>query len=179
MKFADKIQISPEYELCEITNEHINELFVIYSDAEILHYTDSDIHNNISDTQKLIDKIKKARIDNTKLYFGINSVNETKLIGTVGIYDINFKHSFASIGCILHKNYWRKGIMTKALQALIKYSFEEIKLNRLEAQVFENHIASANLFRKLNFKEDGILRQNFLIDGKFENSIMFSKLKND
>ena len=76
----------------------------------------------------------------------------------------------------LNKKYWRKGIMTSGIQALIDYSFTTLNLNRLEAQVFEFHTASIALFRKLKFTEEGILRKNFLIEGKFENSIMFSML---
>ena len=177
MSFNHNIPLSIKgFELREITNNAIFDLFEIYSDKEILRYTDSELHKTLDDTHKFIAKIEEKQVLKLCMYIGIFSKTENKLIGTLAIYDINYKHSFASIACVLNKKYWRKGIMTSGIQALIDYSFTTLNLNRLEAQVFEFHTASIALFRKLKFTEEGILRKNFLIEGKFENSIMYSML---
>lgn len=166
-----------EYILKNIDYSNSDDIFEIYSNKEILKFTDSAIHLSKEDSNKLINWFLAGEKNNSHLYKGI-FLND-KLIGVVGIYHIDWKHKFASINCILNNKFWRKGIMTNALKFLVSESFNNYKLNRLEAQVYENHIASVNLFKKLGFKKEALLRRNFLIEGKFENSYLLTLLNEE
>ena len=92
---------------------------------------------------------------------------------------MNLKHSFAFISCILTAEFQGQGIMKQAISKIIDFGFNILNLNRVEAQIFEKNYPSIALFEKANFKLEGKLRQNFLIDGKFENSVVFGIVKED
>jgi [ribosomal protein S5]-alanine N-acetyltransferase len=69
--------------------------------------------------------------------------------------------------------------MTEALSQIIKFSFNELCLHRLEANVDPNNSNSLKLLMKLNFKKEAFLREDYFINGKFTNSIILSKLANE
>ncbi len=159
-----------------ISIEQTNELHKIYSNKEVQKHTDNEITISENDTKNLIVFFNKKAVNNTLIFLGIFFKN--KLIGTIKIYHINFKHSFASLGILLDKDYWHKGIMQEALIPFFDYYFNKLNFNRIEAQTFVENYAAIKLFEKLGFKNEGRLRQNFLILGKFEDSYLFSMLRN-
>lgn len=56
-----------------------------------------------------------------------------KMIGTIGVVKLDPKNEKAEVGYVLHKNYWGRGLMTEALDQVLKFCFETMKLNRIEA----------------------------------------------
>lgn len=158
-----------------ITPEETEALFDLYKAADLLKYTDVEIPHEKNDIQNYLDA--HCRKTETEYLFGI--FLGSLLSGTVRIYNINHKHRFASLGIIISQNMQGKGLATKSIRSIIPYCFHDLNLNRLEAQVFENHTPSINLFTKLGFVKEGILRENFLIEGKLENSIMFALTQKD
>lgn len=171
--------MTPEIEIRPIEIGDFQDIYRIYSDKEILKLTDSALHQSIEDSKNLINWFYNGENNKSHIYRGVVLKSDNIIIGVVGLYHIDWKHLFASVSCILDKKYWRKGIMTKVLKELIVFSFDDIKLNRLEAQVYEFHEGSISLFKKLKFNKEALLRRNFLIDGKFENSYLFTLLKSE
>jgi len=104
---------------------------------------------------------------------------KNKIIGTIGLYNIKHKHFFASISVLLNKKYWRQGYMFEALRTFLPHAFDTIHLHRIEAQMYIHHEASVNLFEKLNFTREAMLRENFQIEWKQENSYLYSMLKSE
>lgn len=165
--------------LKSISIKQSNELFKIYSNKEVQKYTDNELIDNVTDTKKLIISLIKKSKNKSNIFLGIFLQNNNKLIGTIRIYHIDFKHSFSSLGILLDKQYWRKGIMQETLNYFLDYYFNKLNFNRIEAQSFVENYPAIKLFEKLGFKNEGRLRKNFLIAGKFEDSFLFSMLKNE
>jgi len=158
------------------TKEDSNELFALFSDTEAQRYTDIDLLKSLSDTQKRINSLN-AKADNEELLFlGVFSRATKDFLGTISLYNIDYKHSFAFLGFQLAKDYWGRGLMHESLTAFIKFVFNELKLHRIEAQTFVENERSINVLNKLGFTKEGRLRQNFLIDEAFEDSYLFSIL---
>ena len=100
-----------------------------------------------------------------------------KIVGRCGIHNWNKDHKRAEIGYNMQDDsFKRKGLMKEAVNAIIDYGFNELKLHRLEALVGANNIASLKIMERFDFVKEGLLRQHFYIDGKYEDSIMFSVL---
>jgi ribosomal-protein-alanine N-acetyltransferase len=69
--------------------------------------------------------------------------------------------------------------MTEALCAVLKYGFEKMKLNRIQALIDSNNTRSMNLVRRLGFRKEGVLRQRSCFKGRFLDDVMFSLLKTE
>jgi len=163
--------------LKEIPFKYKNQFFSIFSDKEVMRFTDKPITENIDEAIVYLQNCHIRSDSKEHLYLGIFLKNSSNLIGIISIYHIDLKHRFASLGILLAKTYWRKGLMTEAINRFLTFCFTELNLHRLEAQTFVDNIPAVNFFTKLNFKNEGRLRENFKIEGKYEDSYLFSLLK--
>ena len=71
-----------------------------------------------------------------------------------------------------------KGLGGEALFLLFDYGFREMNLHKIWCEVYDSN-ASVNLYRRLGFQDDGVLRDNYFHGGKYGNSIMMSVLEDE
>ncbi len=121
----------------------------------------------------------KPFTDNRGIRWGLIRRGSQELIGTCGIYDWNQTARRAEIGYDLDPVYWGQGLMAEALRATLKYGFEEMELNRIQAIIDSKNIRSITLVQRLGFIKEGILRQNSHFNGQFRDDVVFSLLKKE
>ena len=101
--------------------------------------------------------------------------------GAVGAISLIFqsepKHHSAEIGYWLGEEYWNKGIMTEAVQALTEYGFSERNLSRIYAHVFSWNTASMRVLEKGGYQREGWLRQSVVKDGKVVDEAFYARLR--
>jgi RimJ/RimL family protein N-acetyltransferase len=85
----------------------------------------------------------------------------------------------AELGYWLGEEYWGQGIATELVKLMIKYSFKNFDIERLQAHVFEHNKASARVLEKTGFIYEGTLRNNILKEGKILNELVLSILKKE
>jgi len=114
------------------------------------------------------------------ILFLLTEKETEQIIGRCGIHNWNKEHKRAEIGYVMHDdNSKRKGLMTEAMNAILNYGFINLQLNRIEALVGIGNIPSLKLMDRFKFKNEGTLRQHYRINGKFEDTFVFSKLHSE
>jgi len=101
-------------------------------------------------------------------------------IGGIGIVikaDIFRKN--AEIGYWVGEKYWNKGIATKAIKAMIDYSFETFNINRLYATIFESNQASVRVLKKCGFIEEAKLKSAVIKNNEIQDCLIYSLLKSN
>jgi len=152
-------------------------IFQIFADDEVTKYHDLETATNLEQVQFLIERRAERFKNQQGIRWGIARKEDNVIIGSCG-YGI--KNSFqASIGYELAREYWRKGFMTEALKAIIQWGFYQLDLNRIEAFVMLENIASIKLLENLDFVEEGFLREYGFWKGQFHDLKIFSLLKRD
>ncbi|MGN5954041.1 GNAT family N-acetyltransferase [Sphingobacterium lactis] len=131
---------------------------------------DSDFYGYISNA--VIKNEEKYEASFTILY------NE-EAVGRIGLHHINWNNKNAAIGYWIDQDKNGKGIVINACKRLIKYGFEELNLNRIEIKAAVNNTKSQAIPQKLNFKEEGILRQAELVNDEYLDIKVFSMLKEE
>ena len=113
--------------------------------------------------------------------FGIVLKQTGKIIGMIGLRNLNYFVKRAEVGYWLGEKYWGQGIGTEALRALMKYSFRNLKLVRLQAGTAVENKASANLLKKVGFKKEGLRRKAMRAKstGKWHDTYSFGLLRSD
>lgn len=96
------------------------------------------------------------------------------LIGLILQKDVYRKS--AEIGYWIGEPFWGKGIVTKAIELICNYAFEELKLIRVYAGVFEYNIASMKVLEKNGFQKEGISKKAVFKNGEFWDEHRYSKL---
>jgi ribosomal-protein-alanine N-acetyltransferase len=89
--------------------------------------------------------------------------------GTVSLRDINFWPGFnATIGYSLDHSLVGGGLMTEAVEAIIRFGFEHLNLRRIEACYMPANDRSERLLTALGFQYEGLLRSSMEVDGSWE-----------
>ena len=76
--------------------------------------------------------------------------------------------------------YWGQGIGSEAVIEIIRFGFERMHLNRIEAETIEDNHESVRMLEKLGFECEGIRRgYSFEDDGDYHGSAMFGLLRSE
>lgn len=97
-------------------------------------------------------------------------------IGTVILSDIDMKNGTAEIHIKLTRNVRGKGYGTDAVNTMIKYAFDELRLNCIYSIIMEYNTASLKLFEKCGFQLEGRLRSRVYKNGHYADVYSYSKL---
>lgn len=134
-------------------------IFRILSDDEVTRYYDDATFTDVSQASDQITAWESGYTNRRCLRWGIVHKDGRDLIGTCGFYGFHTWHMRASIGYELARPFWRQGIMTEALSAILNLGFTEMGLNRIDAVVMPENSASIKLLEKLGFYNEGLLRE--------------------
>ena len=111
--------------------------------------------------------------------FAIELKNSGRMIGTIGFMWVNTDHKSAEVGYSLSRDFWNQGYMTEALRAVIAFGFEDLRLNRIEAQHDTANPASGRVMAHVGMQYEGIMRQRILNKGKFVDVACYAILRTD
>lgn len=168
-----------DYILREQTMYDVEDFYQYYTDPEVNECIVSDIPRSLEEAKAELKYWIDVFYNNSGIYFGIAKKCDNKLIGSIGITSINRVHNRAEISYDLAKEYWQKGVMTKALKKLLEYAFMAIKINRLEAYALKENVASRKLLTKCNFNLEGELKQHRRHKGVYKDIGIFSLVLED
>ncbi|WP_342663987.1 GNAT family protein [Peribacillus kribbensis] len=113
----------------------------------------------MQDTAENIQERLKGLVENGGYPKSFAIIHRGKIAGTVGFNEINKSAKIGEIGYWLGQEFQGKGIMTKAVKALIEYGFKDLGLNRVEAYAASGNSKSRDLIERLGFTQEGIIRQ--------------------
>lgn len=165
--------------LREFKQEDATDLFLIRSNDDVMNYMDSYRHKSIQDSEKEIIKIQESYKNKAGINWIIEEKSTKKVIGYFGFWRIMKEHCRAEIGYALKPEFWGKGFMNEAMNRLIDFGFKELNIHSIEANVNPKNEKSIQLLEKMNFKKEAYFRENYLFEGRFIDSIIYSLLEID
>lgn len=165
--------------LREKQESDIPDFFRYYSDPEVSKFILCEIPQTLEEATRELRYWRGVFYQNDGIYFAIADKITNQMIGSIGLTSHNTYQSRIEISYDLAKEYWRRGISTRALNVVLKYAFEVLRVNRVEASVSCDNIASKNLLLKCGFVLEGILRQHRYHRGRYVDVYFFSMLKSD
>jgi RimJ/RimL family protein N-acetyltransferase len=126
---------------------------------------------------KWFDAIRKS--ESVKI-FGIRTIEKNKLIGSCQLLNLNKISGSAELQIRLgFFSEMGKGYGSEAVKLLLKYGFEELKLQRIYLHVFSDNIRAFKSYLKNGFKEEGVLRRAAFINGTYKDVKIMSILKEE
>ncbi len=78
-----------------------------------------------------------------------------------------------------NKDSRNKGIATEAIYLLLKAVFEEMKLHKIELNVYDDNKAAIKCYQKNGFIIEGEKRDHMLINDKYHNLIQMGILESE
>jgi [ribosomal protein S5]-alanine N-acetyltransferase len=150
--------------------------FTYLSDPLVTELTSYDIRR-ISDVSTMIAGYLAAYEEGQLPRWAIARQSDDSLIGTCGFHSWSARDQRAEIGYDLSPDYWNRGIATQALAATLHAAFATTDLNRAEAVVMVENVASQRVLEKCGFHKEGRLRQLRNCRGTFRDFYIYSCLR--
>ena len=92
---------------------------------------------------------------------------------------VNESDMCGDFGYSIGKKYWNMGAASEALKEVLKFGFEVVGFNRIESYHSINNPASGKVMQKAGMTLEGLARQKYRSNAGFEDSYMYSILKED
>lgn len=115
----------------------------------------------------------------TNMCWAIVDKESGKVIGSIGLEEDKFRPGVKSkeLGYSLSEDHWKKGFMTEAAKRVIRYAFDELKLDLLMIRTGDANLRSQRVIEKCGFAYEGTLRRTYRIyDGSIREVRCYSML---
>ena len=129
------------------------------SDSEVTKYLTWPTHSSV-DVSKYVTDDWVNSYSNEKYYQCaiVLKENGDVPIGSISVVDMKEDISMVQIGYCIGRNWWNKGITSEAMQEVMKFFFEEIGVNRVEARHDPKNPNSGKVMEKCGMKYEGTMR---------------------
>lgn len=127
------------------------EIFQLRSSEQVNKYIDRNRAETINDALQFIQNINSKIESNEALYWAIVPKNDTKLAGTICLFNIDVAQRKAEIGYELLPEHQGKGIMHEALTSVVAHVFDTMQFSHIEAFTHDQNGSSIKLLQKCEF----------------------------
>lgn len=107
-------------------------------------------------------------------------LQDDALVGGIGLSNVRRGVSeTASLGYWVGEPFAQQGLMTAALPLVLDFSFDRLRLHRVEAACLPTNVPSRALLLRTGFHQEGYARRYLCIAGKWQDHLLFAMLRDD
>lgn len=152
------------------------DIFAVYSDPEVTRYWSFPAWTRIEQAHTYLVQRQSFEVP-AVLAWAVAERDSDRLIGTTTLFSLNGPQRRAEVGYSLARASQGRGYAAEMLRGAIGHAFDELALERIEADVDPRNTASWTLLEKLGFRREGLLRNRWRVDGEICDSFIYGLLK--
>jgi RimJ/RimL family protein N-acetyltransferase len=112
--------------------------------------------------------------------FVFGKKGEDRILGSSGLHAINWISRDAEWGILIGEEAeWDRGFGREVAWRMLAYAFSSLNLNRVRLRVNVSHARGIRCYEGAGFVREGVLRQASYLEGRYEDQIMMSVLRDD
>jgi ribosomal-protein-alanine N-acetyltransferase len=172
---------TPRLILREIRQADAEAILRVRGDIRVTRLNSGQPMRSVDEARELIEKARQAFADQRRIDWGI-TLKANPEAGVIGRCGFNYwlrQDRRASIGYDLAYIYWGKGIMTEAVRAMVAFGFDQLDLNRIEADADAENIGSMRVLEKVGFRREGMQRDQYFEWDEFHDLVLFGLLRDE
>ena len=156
-------------------------LFEVYNNKKLFEYTPSVFKETKEEVAELIERFNRQFADKQMIRMAVTLKSEGDFaVGVAEMYSYNADVNMIAIGYRVNERFWGRKIATKSVNAMVRFLFEEIGINRIYAEAMPIHTASLAVLENCGFMREGVARQGFYFHDKgIVDGVTYSLLKSD
>ncbi|MGE5231429.1 MAG: GNAT family N-acetyltransferase [Deltaproteobacteria bacterium] len=132
-----------------------------------------------ADAERFIASQRESATRGDEAVFGIRLGTSGELLGCVSLRAIDRVHLQAELGYWIGVPHWGRGYATEAAEAVVRYGFGTLALNRIYAHHMARNPASGRVLERVGMRREGVLRQRVLKWGRFEDVVVYAVVRDD
>ncbi len=154
-------------------------LYQLRSDPRVMQYIDRPLMTSLDDAYPFLAKNDEYIENQEGINWAICLKDENLLIGNICLWHFSKENYRAELGYSLMPQYWHRGIMSEAMQAVLRYGFETMKAHSIEADTNPINIDSCKTLELNGFKREGYFKEKYYWQGEFRDSAVYSLLRSE
>ncbi|PRX29793.1 RimJ/RimL family protein N-acetyltransferase [Orenia metallireducens] len=132
--------------------------------------------NSEKDTRDFLNKA----MSNEWTGFVIADIEDGDYIGQIDFVNLDLKNGYGVLGLVIGDNEnLGKGLGSEALDLILDFAFNQLRLNRVELVCWEYNHRAQRSYEKVGFVKEGIRRQKRYRNGKYHDEICYGILKDE
>ncbi len=156
-----------------------DDLFALHSNAFVLRYWDAPPWSERARSARFIAACRQLADEGTGARLAVERVADGAFIGWCGLTRWNRDYRSASLGYCFADAAWGHGYATEAARGLLRWAFDALDLNRVQAETDTRNLASARVLEKLGFVREGTLREDCIVTGEVSDSWVYGLIRRD
>jgi [ribosomal protein S5]-alanine N-acetyltransferase len=161
------ILITDKLTLRQLSSDDVKNIFALRSNSEINKYLARKPCKSIEDATKFIHRITENIERNESLYWVITLNQGAVFVGTICLFDFSVELNKCEIGYELLPDFQGKGTMYEAVNKVMEYAFQSLKIQNIEAFTHKNNLKSTKLLEKIEYKK------TIGVDGTYADCLVF------
>ena len=161
------------------TDADAEPLFALQSDPRVLRYWDAPPWTEPSRADRVLAASRQMAEQGTGARLAVDRLADGSFLGWSSLTRWSPEHGSASLTYCLAEAAWGQGYATEAARALLRWAFDTLDLNRVQAEADTRNPASRRVLEKLGFVHEGTLREDCVVDGVVSDSWVFGLLRRE
>jgi RimJ/RimL family protein N-acetyltransferase len=152
---------------------------VMAGDAEVGHFLGVKTPQSRASAERFATEVL-GQVGETGYPYAICLLGEGTSIGTLFLRTVDKVNGSGVVGIFIgDRRYLGKGYGTDALNALVDLGFGELRLERIELEVFDYNKRAIRSYEKAGFQTDAVLRRSRYHRGQHHDVHLMSILRDD
>jgi RimJ/RimL family protein N-acetyltransferase len=152
-------------------------LFSIFSDPEVVRYWSRSAWTDMAQADEMLAVALHDYADGGGLRYGIVVTATSELVGVASLFAFNRDNRRCELGYVLGSRHWGRGYASEALVPLLGHAFGALGMNRIEADIDPQNIASGRVLEKLAFRREGYMPERWFVHGETADTAFYGLLK--
>ena len=163
--------------LRQMTHDDAPAILKHLGNPKVKQYLNMETLQDIDGAVAWIDWMNRYYEEQDGLRWGITLKSTGDFVGSVGLHGWDSTVRFAEVGYDLSEPFWGQGYATEVTQRVIQFGWEEMNLQRIEADVVSENDGSVRVLEKLGFQYEGTRQRRVLLGDTYHDELLYALLK--
>lgn len=166
--------MNQDLQIRTLEKDDLEFLHKMNNDSNVMDYWFSEPYISMEQLKDIYEKSQES----TKLRQFILA-NKGERVGFVALYEIEQRHRTAEFAIMIDPIHQGNGYAVPATQLAIDYAFSMLNLHKLYLHSIKVNEKAIHIYQKVGFQVEGELKEQFFVDGKYQDAVMMSIFQRD
>jgi len=161
----------------------LEEMHQYSKDKRLYEFFEFDPFKEIDDTKAYIEKLLQRMSESsgvkTTMYWFVRRKSDDRMIGTAGLANLNYGRQSVEWGYGVDPELWGNGYILQIQEILKNFTFEILKLNRLNGVTMVTNKRTIQSLLASGMKNEGVLRDFYCKNGVYIDAWQYGMIAKD
>jgi RimJ/RimL family protein N-acetyltransferase len=170
---------SPRLRLRRYRDDDVDALYALQSDLRVMRYWSYPAWTERRQAEDRLALIYRQMREEDLYIWAIADRDSDRMIGNTALFALNREQKHAEIGYSLMPDCQGRGLAQEAVRLVLGFAFDELGLERIEADIDPRNAPSCRLVERLGFVREGLLRERWRVNGEICDAAFYGLLRRE